>query len=63
MCSAGDPSDNPVETALREECLHSLSQCLSNNPAGVTYWKQMYTSYLPASADLLTHIGRNRNNN
>ncbi len=47
---------NFVESALREECLLSLTQCLSNNPAALRHWQQMYSSYLPASAELLAHV-------
>ncbi len=62
--SAGDAapaaSSNPVEVALREECLHSMSQCLANNPAAVRHWQQMYASHLAASADLLAYLGETK---
>lgn len=52
-----DALETNKSNAYRDELLRSLTDCLANNKAGLSHWHQMFTSFLPASAVLLGHLG------
>ncbi len=46
--------------AAAEALLEALSECVANNPAAVKHWGNMYITYLPASARLLSHLSKHK---
>jgi hypothetical protein len=44
--------------SARAEMMRALAESAANNEACLKHWQQMYITYLPASAQILTHISK-----